>query len=88
MTTDPVIPERLHDSSPSTKLSYLAIKRHGPIGTATIAELVGINPRTARDAVDELAERGEISIRPVLGDARRRRFSIESDSNSDPGPPP
>ena len=76
----PLVPERLQHLAPGRKLVYLAIRRDPPVDTADIVAQTGLSAASVRNAVADLEARGEITVLPVLGDARGRRYK--------PDPPP
>lgn len=80
MTDEPLVPERLHNLAPSRKLVYLAIHRDAPADTDDLVAQTGLSGASVRNAVADLEARGEITVLPVLGDARGRQYK--------PDPPP
>lgn len=80
MSEAPLVPERLHDLAPGRKLVYLAIQRNAPAHTNDIVAQTGLSAVSVRNAVLDLEARGEITVLPTLGDARRRQYK--------PDPPP
>ena len=82
--TTHLVPPRLQDARPATKLVYLSLREHGPADADTVAAETGLHPQTVRRQARELLDRGEVRKRPVLSDARRREFAIVADPDPHP----
>jgi hypothetical protein len=76
---DPLVPDRLHDASAGARLVYLALEAEAPARTPDLVTETGLAPRSVRRAVSELEDRGEVTIRTTLSDARFRQYCLATD---------
>lgn len=70
--SDGLLPERLADCSPGTRLVFLSVRHNQPIATGEIAADAHLSEPTVRRALKELRERDE--VRSLPGRDGRRRF--------------
>lgn len=82
--------ERLSDQSPSAKLVFLVLERHGSLTQREICDESLLTARTARYALSRLEEEGLIEERISFRDARQRIYSLstagETAANARPAP--
>lgn len=70
-----LLPETLGETTPATRLVYLAVEECGPIGTDGIAEEASVSAVTARAAIRTLRDRGLVAPHPS-GDGRSPRYVV------------
>ena len=86
--------ERLRDLPPSAKLAAKVLELEGPLPLEAVAEESLLPDRTARYALNRLAEAGIVTVRHDPRDARRRLYALvsgdtdpEADAEADPAAP-
>lgn len=79
---DQLVPERLQEETPATRLTYLALEHVGAADTQTLAEHTGLSPSTVRAAIRDLDDREEIDTWHTVGDARSLTHSLDPHPDS------
>ena len=71
--------EAVRDLPPSAKLVYLVLQEDGPLTQADLIDQTALPERTARFALDELADADVVTERPFAGgDARKSLYTVRS----------
>lgn len=71
--------DRVEDLPPAAKLTYLALRDHGPCLSRDLAETTALSQRTVRDALERLEDAGVVAHDHYLPDARARRYYLVDD---------
>ena len=70
------MPATLDGQPPSVLLAHKALEIDGPLTPSEISEWTGLKQRTTRYALSRLRESGLVEVERVMGDARRKRYSL------------
>ena len=71
-----VIPEELRKETPATKLAYLTIAAHGPVGADDIARQTGLSTSAVYDAIGTLRERDVVEAHPMPAAPQRSAYRL------------
>jgi|GEM_PF-5413277 len=72
--------EYVLSATPTEKLLYVALRRHGPCTQDELIALTGTAPRTARLRLGDLVDAGVVEKRPNIHDARQSLYSLATPS--------
>lgn len=78
----PASDDPLADLPPSAKLVHLVLDRDGARTQTELAEETSLSARTVRTALNRLEDVGIVTESICLRDARKRIYSLESDSGA------
>lgn len=74
------IPDEIADLPPSAKLVHYTLQAGDPLTLQTIRNRTKLPDQTARDAIDQLQNRGLVRSTPNVLDARQELFWLEMDN--------